>query len=402
MPRGFEHDWPPDAEIKELISSLGMPEAAKRLGVSVTTLRSHAMRQGLPTKKASGGKVEAQPAAEEVSVEETLRQRVQELEAAAKRDRKNKVYDERITQAVERAIEDREPRYSPSPIPTSKHSKTSHEFVLLWSDLHAGEVVSREETGGLNAYDWATMLRRHDKLRESLFSYQDNRPYPVETLHIFALGDMLSGNIHDELMATNEIPLAEATVQLGLDGAEWIESLTERFPRIKVSGVVGNHPRSHKKPWAKQGFDNADWSSLHIMATALRRNRRIEFDIPKASQHRVTVAQNWHCLLLHGDGIRSSMPGVPWGGVMRRVNSLSNQYGTAGQPIHVYCLGHFHSANWVESNAGRIAMNGSVKGVDEYSIKQFGGGSRPQQMLLTFHPRNGATDCSIIDLDSRE
>src|SRR5690606_5498815 len=116
-------------------------------------------------------------------------------------------------------------------------------------------------------------------------------------------------DIHDELVTTNEVPLAEATVQLGMDGAEWLESLTERFPRVKVSGVVGNHPRAHKKPWAKQGYDNADWTAYHIMRTRLAGNHRIEFDIPKASQHRVTVADNWHCLLLHGDGIRSSMPG---------------------------------------------------------------------------------------------
>lgn len=347
---------------------------------------------------ALGGEGGPVPVGEEVSEVEILRQRVQELERATRLDRKSKVYDERIVSAIENAVATREPKYSPAPIPKSKTSKSKHEFALLWSDLHAGETVSREETNGFNSYDWKTMLARHDRLREGLFSYQDNRPYPVETLHVFALGDHLSGNIHDELVATNEIPLAEATVQLGMDGAEWLESLTERFPRVHVSGVVGNHPRAHKKPWAKQGYDNADWTAYHVMATVLRKNKRITFDIPKASQLRVKVAETSHCLLFHGDGIRSSMPGVPWGGVMRRVNSLAAQYNAAGQPIDCYCVGHFHSANLVESNAGRIAMNGSVKGVDEYSIKAFGGGAKARQLLLTFHPRNGLTDGSLIDL----
>lgn len=399
MARGFEHSWPPDDEVCQLIGELGIPKAAERLEVSSPTLRSHALRKGLPTKKDPGAAVEAKAALNpdaEISEIEILQQRVKELEAAAKRDRKSKVYDERIASAVEAATATREPRFSPAPIRSSKRSKTQHEFALNWSDLHAGEVVSLEETGGINSYDWETMLARHDKLRESLFSYQDNRPYPVETLHIFALGDMLSGNIHDELMATNEIPLAEATVQLGLDGAAWLESLTERFPQIVVSGVVGNHPRAHKKPWAKQGFDNADWTAYHVMATALKKNPQIVFDIPKANQHRITVAEHWPVLLWHGDGVRSSMPGVPWGGIMRRVNALRTQYASVGKPVEYFCCGHFHTANAIEG--GSIVVNGSVKGVDEYSVKAFGGGRPPQQVLLTFHPRNGLTDASFIDL----
>lgn len=398
MSMGQEHTWPPNDEVAALIRELGIVKAAARLDLSPATLRSHALRHNLPTRKAQRPRVvagEEPEAEEEVSEVEILRQRVKELESTVRRDRKNQVYDERITQAVERALGDRQTRYSPAVIPKRLASTSNHEFVLLWSDLHAGEVVSLEETGGINSYDWQIMLDRQDKLRRSLFSYQENRPYPVETLHVWALGDMLSGNIHDELMATNEIPLAEATVQLGLDGAEWLESLTERFPKIKVSGVVGNHPRAHKKPWAKQGFDNADWTSYHVMATALKRNPAIEFDIPKADQHRVEVLGH-PCLLWHGDGVRSNMPGVPWGGISRRVNALRNQYASANKPVKYFACGHFHVANAVEG--GTILVNGSVKGVDEYSLKAFGGGRPPQQLLATFHPRNGLTDISIIDL----
>jgi len=53
----------------------------------------------------------------------------------------------------------------------------------------------------------------------------------------------------------------------------------------------------------------------------------------------------------------------------------------------------------VESSAGKVAMNGSVKGVDEYSLKQFGSGRGPQQLLLTFHPRRGLTDVSFVDCE---
>lgn len=331
---------------------------------------------------------------EEVDEAEVLRARVKELEAHARAGRKVDVFEERVLAVFDSAIPARKPSYSPRTIPKQKPSD-QHEFVLLWSDTHAGEVVSEVETNGLNAYDWKTMMVRHDRIREAVFSFQDNRPYPVSKLHVCALGDMLSGDIHDELVETNEFPLAEATIQFAEDGATWLESFLERFAEINVSGVVGNHPRAKRKPQAKQAFNNADWLAYHAMSRYLRSQPAISWDIPRASAHPIIVARNWRCLLLHGDGIRSSMPGVPWGGVMRRVTSLSQQYATKGKPIDHYFLGHFHQGNIV--NQGQVVMNGSVKGVDEYSLKAFGGGGEPQQILLTFHPKRGLTDVSLID-----
>lgn len=391
-----KYEYPGDDELRELIGLHGYVKVADMLDIPASTLQGHLRKRKISGKK-KGTKLKFDPAGlpEEVSETEMLQQRVRELESQLRKDRKSAVYDERVTQAVEAAIQKAEPKYSPRAIPKAKQKHTQHEFVLDWSDLHAGEVVSREETGGMNEYNWEIMLERHDKLRRALFSYQDNRPYPVRKLFLFALGDMLSGNIHGELEATNEIPLAEATVQLGVDGAQWIESLLERFEEIEVHGVVGNHPRAHKKPWAKQGYDNADWTSYHVMAQILKKNKRIKFDIPKANQHRVMVCGKWANLIFHGDNVRSSMPGVPWGGIMRRVAALRNQYATAGQPVEYFHCGHFHTANAVEQ--GRIIVNGSVKGVDEYSLKAFGGGQPPSQVLSTFHPTRGLTDVSFLD-----
>lgn len=335
---------------------------------------------------------------EEISETEVLRQRLADAEKANRARRKIDTFEERALQVLSDAIEARKPTYNPRVIPTSKLSKTQHEFVLLWSDLHAGEVVSEVETNGINSYDWKTMLKRHDYIRESVFSYADNRPYPVSKLRVCALGDMLSGDIHDELVETNEVPLAEATIQFAMDGAAWLESLLERFEKVEVTGVVGNHPRAKAKPQAKRAFNNADWLAYHAMRGFLKNQKAITWDIPKASAHPVMIG-NKRCLLWHGDGVRSSMPGVPWGGVTRRATTLSQQYASKGMPLDHFFVGHFHNANAVDQ--GRIIMNGSVKGPDEYSLRAFGGGGEPQQLLLTFHPRNGLTDISLVDCGDR-
>lgn len=392
-----KYNWPSDAEIKKNVEKYGATKYAKMLDIPRTTLSDRLSKLGISGKAKSQSLSASKPPLGEVSEVEILQQRVKELEAAHRKDRKGAVMDERITQAVVDATKNAKSKYKPAPYRKSK--KSEHEFVLLWSDTHAGETVSLEETNGINSYDWEIMLKRMDKMRESIISYQENRPYKIEKLHILGLGDMLSGNIHAELEATNEIPLAEATVQFGMDNAEFIESFTEYFPEIKFSGIVGNHPRAHKKPWAKQGYDNADWTAYNISRLALRHNNRITFDIPKANQHITTVCDRWRILEFHGDSIRSSMPGVPWGGVMRRVNALQAAYSGHKKPIDMFVCGHFHSAALVQSDAGQIAMNGSVKGVDEYSLKAFGGGRPPQQLLLTFHPKNGLTDVSMLDLE---
>jgi hypothetical protein len=390
-----------DKQLLAAVKKRGKTAVAKELGIPRTTLYSRLERIERGGSAVAPKKFD-DIVAGDVSEEEKLNQRLKELEKIARAQRKSEVFEDRIIDSLTKAVEAREPLYSPLVIPKSQRKIDKHEFVLLWSDLHAAERVSLDETNGINEYNWKIMLERHDRLREGLYSYQDNRPYPVEKLHVCGLGDMLSGNIHDELAETNEMPLSEATIQLGLDSSVWVESLLERFPSIHVAGVVGNHPRAHRKTRAKQAFDNADWTMYHTMRLALRKQKAIEFNIPKANQLPITVADRWRILLWHGDGVRSTMPGVPWGGVMRRVAALQNQYNGSGMPIDLFACGHFHTANVVESSAGRVAMNGSIKGLDEYTLKAFGSGSKPQQVLLTFHPKNGLTDVSFIDLERPE
>jgi hypothetical protein len=213
------------------------------------------------------------------------------------------------------------------------------------------------------------------------------------------LGDMLSGDIHDELAQTNEFPNEEATVQFALDGAEWLTGFEDHFGQISVAGVPGNHPRRAKKPTAKMAANNSDWTAYQMMRLYHRGNPKFEWQFPKAAYTVVTVAERWRTLLMHGDGIRSTMPGVPWGGVVRRITTLEQQFSKAKQPIDYVALGHFHTANALDGVGVKTFLNGSVKGLDEYSLRQFGSGRHPSQLLLTFHREHGISDVSYIDLE---
>lgn len=80
---------------------------------------------------------------------------------------------------------------------------------------------------------------------------------------------------------------------------------------------------------------------------------------------------------------------------MRRVKEKRSQFMEHGIKLDGFALGHFHQANAV---SGPIWMNGSVKGADEYSLKNFGSSDPPEQLLLTFDPdKQRRTDVSTIN-----
>lgn len=332
---------------------------------------------------------------EPVSREELLQAEVKELRSRLAKGRRNEVSNAALVATLEALVPTLEPIYAPELDFDFSKEGTPHKFMLDWSDLHAAEVVNGEQMNGINEYDWDIMLRRHDQMLKSIVSFKEKRPYPVDELIINGLGDMNSGSIHPELKETNDRPIMECALQLGLDMAPWIAALAQVFPTVRLSGVIGNHPRLTVKQSMKNRYDNFDWMTYHVIKLALKDVENVTVEVPKSAHHPIRVFNETH-LLMHGDGIRSTMPGVPWGGVMRRVAELSNSYTRIGMPIDRFHVGHFHNPNIVEG--GRIFMNGSVKGPDEYGLLSFGGGHDASQLLSVYHPRRGLTETCILDL----
>ncbi len=330
----------------------------------------------------------------DVSREEILTQEVAELRKQVTAARKLEVFDAKALALLESSITAIEPDFKPYKFAADR-DMTTHKFVLEWSDLHAAEVVSYEQMNGLNEYNWQIMLERHKRLQRALLSFRKNRPYPVDDLYILGLGDMVTGDIHDELRETNEVVITESAARLGFDGAEFIASFAPYFKNIYVSGVVGNHGRTTHKPEFKNPHKNWDWIMYVIMELRLREFDNVHVEIPKSFEHVVQVFDK-NILMFHGDGIPSNMPGVPWGGIQRRTKELFDTWMSQDIFVNHFACGHYHEANVVGQK--RILMNGSIKGPDEYSKKRFGGGRPACQLLHTFHPKRGLTDTSFLDL----
>lgn len=398
MPPKFTHEWPSDDEVGEGCREHGTVAAyAEALGVSRASLASHMNRRGIKApslaRKLKAKAAKPKPG-DEVSRLEIVEAELADARKALTSLRKEDVREQRVIDAVVTNLQSKVPLYRPYGR-RPRGVGAEHDFVLLWSDAHAGEVVSAEETNGMGGYDWDIMLARHQQILRSVLSYKAHRGYPVGRLHILGLGDGLSGNIHEELRETNAMPLEEAVVQFGLDSADWIEEFVPEFREIRVSGVVGNHPRTTQKPAAKRKYNNSDWTAYQIMRQRLRRCSSVTFDIPKAQTHPVLV-QGRRILMFHGDTVGpSAMVGVPTGGIVRHVAKLRNQWSNAGMPVDHFVCGHFHEVNLY--GAKRIIINGTIKGPDEYGLGRFGEAAPPMQLLLTFNERHGLTDVSYLD-----
>lgn len=395
-----KYEYPEKDVLQERIAKSGLTATAEELGIPVSTLSSHCKRHGIDSSRQDIRELKF--SGKEISREEMLEDEIEELKKAARAKRKTAVRDERIIQAFKEATQKVTPKYDPPDPDENPGSSGDYEHILLLSDLHANEKVSREETLGLNAYDWEIMLERLAAVQRGVLSFQEHRPFPIKKLNIWMLGDMLSGTIHDELVETNEMGHEEAVVQLGNDLSVWVEEFVPHYESgIEVVGVVGNHPRAKKKPQAKVATDNSDWTMYKFIEMYHRNNPHISTYFPNAHFADVVVAERWRAFLMHGDGIRTTMVGVPWGGIVRQMQRLEAQFQQAGKPIDFFACGHWHQANDVRGISSRLYMNGSIKGIDEYGLKKHGAGDPPQQLLLTVNPKRGITDVSYIDCEEK-
>lgn len=271
--------------------------------------------------------------------------------------------------------------------------------VLFLSDIHAGEVVNQIELSGYNAYNWDLMQRRLDTVfSTSVALLKRHLAYPeYNGIHVVLGGDMLSGEIHEELIKTNEKCNAEVVTEFPPILIGHLRKLADEFGKVHIVGVAGNHGRNSKKPEAKMytatNWDHAIYRTMQHMIE-ISGDDRFTFNIPLSRDCRFDVAGR-RFLLTHGDQFRGG-DGIigALGPIMRgsykkltkatmqpdRPDGLDSEFDTM-------MLGHWHQTIMLPS----LIVNGSLKGYDEYAESGNFRPERPSQTLFTVHPKHGIT-----------
>ena len=270
-----------------------------------------------------------------------------------------------------------------------------HRVVALFSDSHVGEVVSADETNNLGGYNLDIFDERLQRWTARVIELveQKRAHLYMPKLNVFMLGDIISGDIHDELVSTNDVNVVDQTVYAAQMISRALLTLAEYFEEIDVSGVAGNHGRMARKPYYKNKQRvNWDYLSYQIMQTTLQNQDNIVWHIPSAFWT-VRDVIGTKFLMLHGDGMQSWM-GIPYYAINRLQLKLMDLIGK-DVPFDRLVMGHYHDPVDTE----KWHVNGNFKGADEYSLGKMQAGCRPSQTLLYVHPRHSIIGADRVYLD---
>ena len=139
--------------------------------------------------------------------------RVSQLQRLYNQALKEKAAVDRLVETMDNAVRAADP-VEVRPIPQPAAGKGEHRMVALLSDVHVGEVVSSAETNNLGAYDLELFYQRLDTWTAKVLELVELRRQRlhVPELSLFMLGDMVSGDIHDELVRTNDVMIVDQVV----------------------------------------------------------------------------------------------------------------------------------------------------------------------------------------------
>lgn len=262
--------------------------------------------------------------------------------------------------------------------------------TLFLSDLHWGEVVHPGQVNHVNRFNLAIARERLHYTVETavhLCKLLDSKMrYPGIVVPLG--GDMISGNIHEELQATNELATMPTVLDLFEHLVGAIGLLADQFGNVFLPCVSGNHGRDTKKTWSKdRNHTSFDWLLYQFLARHFKGDKRVKFFIPDGADALYRVYGTRYNLT-HGDQFKAGDSIIgPLGPLARGNQKKLARNQATGQDYDVLLAGHWHQY----IHLARLIVNGSMKGYDEYASDNNFGFEPPTQALWITHPRFGIT-----------
>lgn len=267
--------------------------------------------------------------------------------------------------------------------------------MLFASDWHYGEVVRPEEVGGLNKFNSSIAAKRIERLTATAIDLTHNHMGRAKTEYpgIFLMygGDMISGDIHEELALTNDrTPIQCVNDLTDIMGAQ-IETLATAFGKIYIPCVTGNHGRNTKRMYTKgRVFHSYEWNIYNNLARHFKKDSNVHFNIPEETDCRFSVYGHRY-LLTHGDtlGVKGGDGIIGALGPIRRGEiKIRNAESQIDRDFDTLIMGHWHQYIPLPG----LIVNNALKGYDEFARTVLRAPfSRPSQALWFTHPEHGVT-----------
>lgn len=278
-----------------------------------------------------------------------------------------------------------------------KDDRLTYESVVgLVGDTHIGEVVSSEETRGLGVYNFNVFKKRYNYYIEKIIDFSQNKlkGYKFRKCHLMLLGDMVSGQIHEELMERRDLSIVDQAFLGAQVIALGIRQLASVFADVEVDCVYGGHGRVIKKKRYKERYVNWDYVMYKLIELMLKEQSNIKFRIPRAFFDLVDI-EGHKFLIYHGDDIQSWM-GIPYYGIERDVARWRELMYRTNEAFDYTILAHFHE----KAEIGRFKIvNGTMKGADEFALGKLKKAAYAMQTIFGVHKKHGKTWTFDVMLD---
>jgi hypothetical protein len=270
--------------------------------------------------------------------------------------------------------------------------------VLQVSDAHMGAVQEPTEIEGFGEYNPDISWKRQiDFVLLFLDWVEMHRgSYNIKECVLIATGDLISGDIHQELQVTNAFPTPVQVVKAAQVLTRQVQLLSQKFDKVTVEFVSeDNHARLTKKPQAKEaGMNSFNYIVGKMASIYLKDIDNVVFNLYPMYEKVIHVL-NRQYLVCHGHGLVGWM-GIPWYSIQRHLGKESsarlqvimddiNKSKQVG--FHKYIFGHYHTPFDNEL----YSCCGSVSGTDAYDHKS-GRYGIPSQSAWMVHPKHGEFD----------
>ena len=275
------------------------------------------------------------------------------------------------------------PRRKPS---TGKNNATA---VVLLSDWHVEERVRGETIGFVNDFSLDIADRRIAELsdRIEMLVKHERQIAKIDRIVIWAGGDFLSNNIHEDTAEVAQLPPAAAARWAGARIRTIIDRAADIAEEVLVVTSGGNHGRSVMKPRIATEADHSWEQNLYVMMAEYETRPNVRWQIGEGYLNVVDL-DGFKIAFHHGHGIK--------GNIHLGASKAIAQW-QRGTPVDMHCFGHHHQFAY---QRGKYLSNGSLIGYNAFALRIRAEFEPPCQSLAVIcHRRNECTKAIPIFCD---
>lgn len=277
----------------------------------------------------------------------------------------------------------------------SKNLKEEHSILDI-SDVHVGmknEIYDTDEKKQVITYNENIFLKELLSLKDSIFAIYDilSNSYTLKNLIVNVMGDIITNDrIFPEQPLEIEYVVGEQIWKAIPIFIEFFNSLLEKYEKINIICVVGNHGRSMPNFQNEPVQNSFEYFIYRTWQEQFKNSKRINVVVPETRRYIYNIYK-WKHLIEHGDAFR----GFSATALERQIEQL--YVNTGG--FDVFHMGHVHKCKEAEITDKVICkINGSWVPKDSWAFKCFKTYSLPKQHFFGCNEHRPETWSYKLDL----